>query len=91
MFNMRSELRFRLATNISAVLEPRGDERLQLYLRVKQLYNLRSRIVHGSAVKDGEIVAHVLEVRDLLSRLLCKAIEDGQLANEAAIEKLVFE
>ena len=91
IFGINTELRFRLATMIAALLEPRGAARRSMYRRVKRLYNVRSRIVHGGKASDEEIAEHIVEVRALLSGLLCQFVEGRKIPSETDIEKLVFE
>ncbi|WP_060842877.1 HEPN domain-containing protein [Pseudomonas sp. St29] len=75
LFGINSELRFRLALLAAAYLEDRGPERVSLYRRIKNLYDYRSKAVHGGATTDEMLVDHIIEVRCLLSRLLCRMTE----------------
>lgn len=75
LFGINSELRFRLASLAAAYLEDRGPERVSLYRRIKKLYDYRSKAVHGGATTDEMLVDHIIEVRCLLSRLLCRMTE----------------
>jgi hypothetical protein len=75
IFGIDKELRFRLAALTASFLEPRGDQRITRYKAVKKLYDFRSRVVHGAAARDTELVEHIREVRLLLSSLLCRMIE----------------
>ncbi|MFP5263084.1 MAG: hypothetical protein ACLGJB_14370 [Blastocatellia bacterium] len=90
LFEIQSELRFRLATLVSSSLEPRGEDRRKLYRRTKALYDVRSKAVHGSPISDAKIQEHIIEVRHLLSRLLCRFIEIGKVPNEQELEEFVF-
>jgi len=75
LFGVSSELRFRLALLAAAYLEDRGATRVSLYRRIKKLYDYRSKAVHGGATTDEMLVEHIVEVRHLLSRLLCRMTE----------------
>ena len=75
LFGVNSELRFRLALLAAAYLEDRGPERVSLYRRIKKFYDYRSKAVHGGATTDEMLVDHIIEVRCLLSRLLCRMTE----------------
>lgn len=90
LFLINAELRFRLAACVAAALEERGQPRIDCYRRVKRLYDFRSRLVHGAEASEDAIVDHVIEVRQLLSRLICLYAEEGKLHNEARIEELLF-
>jgi hypothetical protein len=90
LFEIQSELRFRLAIQIASILEPRGSTRRDLYRRVKKLYDVRSKAVHGSALSKDKMDEHIVEVRALLSRLLCKFTELGKVPNEEELEDFMF-
>ncbi|TKJ44426.1 hypothetical protein CEE36_01405 [candidate division TA06 bacterium B3_TA06] len=90
LFSIDHELRFRLSSYIASVLEPSGEIRQNLYDRVKQLYDIRSTVVHGEEISKKKLVEHIKEVRKLLSRLLCKFTEKGKVPNQKEIEKIVF-
>jgi len=86
LIGIQAELRFRLALSVASLLEPRGAARIELYRQVKKLYDVRSRAVHGVAMKKEELAAHVAVVRRLLSRMLCTMIEGGNVLSEEEIE-----
>ncbi len=90
LFFIAAELRFRLAASIAASLEDRGPARINCYKRVKKLYDFRSRLVHGSAATETAISNHVIEVRKLLSLLLCRCTESGNIFDDATIEQLLL-
>ncbi|MGY2341948.1 hypothetical protein ACW9HW_22225 [Pseudomonas sp. SDO5532_S415] len=87
LFGISSELRFRLALLAAAYLEDRGPERLSIYRRIKKLYDYRSKAVHGGATTDEMLVEHIIEVRGLLSRLLCRMTEQNQLPSTEEFEE----
>lgn len=89
LFSVTSELRFRLASFIAAALEERGDNRIRLYRQVKRLYDFRSKLVHGSSETEEAIIQHIIEVRRILSRLLCFFIEHD-LPDDARLENMLF-
>lgn len=79
LFEVSTELRFRLAILIAAFLENRGPERIQRYRSVKRLYDFRSKVVHGAAVTDKAIEDHCRDAREVLSALVCKMTEMGSI------------
>lgn len=79
LFGINSELRFRLALMAAAYLEERGPNRLVVYRRIKKLYDYRSKAVHGGAMSDKLLIEHIIEVRELLSRLVCLMTEIGKM------------
>lgn len=90
LFGVESELRFRLAASVAAILEPRGESRKELYLRVKQLYDVRSKAVHGIRITDRILTDHILEVRNLLARLLCTYVERKACPTMSDVEHSLF-
>lgn len=90
LFEVQSELRFRLSALIASMLEPRGKTRLELYRRAKKLYDVRSKAVHGSPLSRTQIHEHVIEVRKILSQLLCKSIESKKVPTEQDFDDYMF-
>jgi hypothetical protein len=90
LFSISSELRFRLAAYVATTLEEGGRDRVECYRRVKRLYDFRSRLIHGAAVQEKAIIDHLVEVRLLLSRLICQIAETGKIREEPEIEELLF-
>ena len=90
LFSIQIELSFRLATFVATALESPGERRRDLYRRMKKLYGVRSKAVHGSKLSVQNIHEHVVEVRQILSRLLCSFIEIGKVPSEDEIENWLF-
>ncbi|MFL1387819.1 hypothetical protein ACI77F_09095 [Pseudomonas tritici] len=90
LFGISSELRFRLALLAAAYLEDRGPARVSLYRRIKKLYDYRSKAVHGGATTDEMLVEHIVEVRGLLSRLLCRMTEQCHQPSTDEFEVLLL-
>ena len=90
LFSIESELSFRIACYAAAVLEPRGKSRSDVFKRVKSLYSVRSKAVHGASVTDDELSKHVVEVRNLLSRLLCMFTEAKHLPGRHEFDEALF-
>jgi hypothetical protein len=90
LFNIQSELGFRLSTYIAVVIEPSGPSRRAAYHDIKKLYATRSKAVHGAKLSSEQIRTHVLAVRSILSRILCKFIEEDQIFSQERIEKKIF-
>jgi len=90
LFGVNAELRFRLSALAAAYLEDRGPERLTLYRRIKQLYDHRSKVVHGAAISEPQLETHIIEVRELLSRLMCRITEVGSLPSTENYEEQLF-
>ena len=86
LFGINAELRFRLALLAAGYLEDRGPRRLALFKRVKTLYDYRSKAVHGSPTTERKLEEHIVEVRALLSRLLCRMTEEGRVPSSDDLE-----
>ena len=91
LMGIQAELRFRLALSVACLLDPRGPQRTERYRRVKKLYDVRSRAVHGTAMSEAELVRHVAETRKLLSGMICTMIEGGRVISEEDIERRLLE
>lgn len=90
LFEIQSELRFRLAVVIATILEERGTSQKDLYRKIKKLYDTRSKAVHGSPLSKSKMDDHIIETRTLLSKLLCKFVELGGIPSEDDIENFMF-
>ena len=72
----RSEIRFRVASNLAAFLEAPGPGRLKLFSEVKELYDARSAAAHTSRQSDVE---SLLKTFVLLRNALLKIIKDSKI------------
>jgi hypothetical protein len=89
-FPIRSEITFKLASYIATVLEPPGERRHEIYKSVKSGYNTRSRIIHGESSDERSVRRHIVETRELLSRLICKSTELQGIPVIDAIEQALL-
>ncbi|OKP85952.1 hypothetical protein A3842_07145 [Paenibacillus sp. P3E] len=90
IFGIQSELRFRLSAQIASLLETRGSYRYELHQKIKKLYDVRSKVVHGSSITEEKIQEHIIEVRGLLSRIITYFIESKQIMTINEFEELLF-
>lgn len=90
LFGIQAELRFRLAALIAVLLEDRGEARVRLYRKIKRLYDVRSKAVHGSAMTEEQLQQHSVEARTLLSRLLQLFLDQGTLPSVEELEVALF-
>ena len=59
----KTEITHRLAERVAALLTRNGEERVRIYRQVKELYNIRSKLIHGKAhPKKGPITMDKLSV-----------------------------
>lgn len=90
-----TELRFRLAFRISSLLAESDAERVALFEAMKGHYDLRSKIVHGSALNAAqqELVKDDSELRSIVRRVVRGVIRatvhtDLRLSGKYIDEKL---
>lgn len=87
LFDIRSEISFRLSLSIAKFLEPSNSSKgLLVYNKVKKLYNYRSKAVHG--VSSPTSRETVLATIALLNLLIKKCITSGELPSKT--EQLLF-
>ena len=91
LMGIDSELSFRLALSAASMLEPRGTARYERYRRIKKLYNVRSKAVHGEALEEAALLQNVIESRELLSQLICHMIEARKVFTKEEIERNMLE
>jgi hypothetical protein len=87
LLDVTTELRFRIAVLVASYLEERGDARVAVFAKCKNLYDQRSLAIHGGKIEDDALRAHVLEVRVMLSRLLCRMVEEGRVPTPKDYER----
>ncbi|MFZ5780450.1 MAG: hypothetical protein ACOY4R_09660 [Pseudomonadota bacterium] len=90
LFGIEAELTFRLSLCVSVALEAPGEARLEVFDRMKKLYRFRGKVVHGQALKADAIRSHTVEVRQIISRLLCRFVEDRQVKTAAILEREIL-
>ena len=90
IFDVSSELVFRLSLMLATTLAPRGPERLALFERSKKLYGLRSKAVHGAEIEEGRLTQGLIESWDLLRRLVLDAVQRGAMRTEADFNEAIF-
>lgn len=83
----RAELRFRVSAHIAAYLEPVGPKRLELFRKVADLYNARSKAAHTA--QDAELGALVHSFV-ILRNALVRMVDEGTVPTQADLEKRLF-
>lgn len=84
----KSELRFRVSSNLAAYMVPRGPDRTAQQKRVAKLYDARSAAAHGQP-KHGPQELH--DSYMLLRSVLIRMIEAGKVPTRAELEAKLFE
>jgi len=85
-----AETSFRTALYAASLLEPRGASRESLFDSMRKLYKTRNKAVHGHNVADGELAQHIVAVRQILSRILCRIVEIGHVPSKKEIDELAL-
>jgi len=91
LFDVDREITFRMASYVSAFLEPRGTSRYELYRKMVKMYGVRSQIVHGGHLEDEKLSAHDSDLDELFRRICCRIVDTGAAPDRTMLEKLVFE
>lgn len=84
------EISYRLSLSIASLLCERGDERIKKFKDIKKLYGLRSKVIHGSNLKESEIDKSLVESFKLLSELVMYMIENNKMIKSSDFENAIF-
>ena len=82
LFDIRTELVYRLSILLASLLEERGSGRIERFAAVKRLYSQRSKAVHGAPMKEGAIADALDGSLELLTDLLRLIIERGEMLSD---------
>jgi hypothetical protein len=83
----KQELRFRVAANIAAYLEPSGTGRLTLHQQIMKLYDARSAVAHGTKLKTPDAWS---ETYALANRILLKMLGVGHIPSQQDLQSELF-
>ena len=81
---------FRMATRLTASLEPRGPGRLDVYERAAELVATRSRVLISELIAPEDVEGHVNEVRTLLTRLLATIVDARRMPTASELDHALF-
>jgi hypothetical protein len=90
LFGVSSELVFRLSLMAASVLYPRGSQRRECFHRVKKLYGVRSKAVHGDDISEEGLNEGLDNSFCLLRDLLLAFIVRGSVYSEEDYEQAIF-
>jgi hypothetical protein len=79
---INSELVYRVSLHAATVTAPRGQERLAAFRKVKALYGVRSKAVHGEPIPEDKLFTGLHDSFEILRALLLDAVERGTLRTE---------
>jgi len=82
LFGVSSELVHRLSLYAATVLVPRGEGRIGEFKRLKKLYGMRSKAVHGEPLDEAELIDALQQSYEILQSLLLDAISRGAVRGE---------
>ncbi len=82
LLGINSELVYRVSLVAATVIAPRGSDRIAAFKKVKALYAVRSKAVHGEPVTSDKLSAGLYESFEILRKLLLDAVERGAIRSE---------
>lgn len=82
LLGINSELVYRVSLCAAAVVAPRGPERVATFKKVKGLYGIRSKAVHGEPITEEKLLTGLHESFELLRALLLDAVERNAVRTE---------
>lgn len=88
--DVSSEITYRLSLSIASLLSERGDNRIIKFKDIKNLYGLRSRVIHGNNLKETEIEKALIGSFNLLSELVVYMIENKKMINDEDFQSAIF-
>lgn len=87
----QQEIRFRASLRIAGFVGTDSDERRSIYKKMRDSYDLRSKLVHGNLVGVEELKTASDETRGYLRRALLKVIESAAPFDPVSIETGLLE
>jgi len=79
---INAELVYRVSLCAASAIATRGPERVAAFKRVKGLYGVRSKAVHGEPITEEKLLTGLHESFELLRALLLDAVERGAIRTE---------
>ena len=80
-----SEITYQISRGTALLLSNSVDEMLQIYKRMKKLYEARSKYVHSGKAIDHK---HLFELREIVRKVLLKIAELGYHTKEKKFDEL---
>jgi hypothetical protein len=79
---INSELVYRVSLYTATAIAPRGPDRLSAFKKIKRLYGVRSKAVHGEPIDQEKLLHGLHDSFDVLRTLLIDAIQRGSVRTE---------
>lgn len=75
--NGTQELNYRIARNVALLIADRKERALVIFENVKKIYNLRSKIIHGSQFDFDKVRKYLPYLEKVASRMIIELILQG--------------
>lgn len=82
LLGISAELVFRISLSAATVIARRGPERLSAFRKIKGLYAIRSKAVHGEPIAEEKLLTGLHDSFDVLRTLLLDAVQLGAIRTE---------
>jgi hypothetical protein len=82
LLGIGSELVYRIALNSATVVASRGSERVAAFKKIRALYGVRSKAVHGEPITDDKLSTALHDSFEVLRALLLDAVERGAVRTD---------
>jgi hypothetical protein len=82
LMGINSELVYRVSLYTATVIAPSGPARIAAFKKIKALYGVRSKAVHGEPIAEEKLIGGVHESFEVLRTLLLDAVERGAVRTE---------
>lgn len=90
LFGINAELVYRLSITAASLLRPRGEARIEYAERIKKLYSVRSKAVHGDEVSAEKLSEALDQSFVLLRDLITHSIVLGRDIKERDIQVAIM-
>jgi hypothetical protein len=90
LFGITAELVYRLSITAASFLRPRGTERIEYAEKIKKLYSVRSKAVHGDAISPEKLEQSLDDSFMLLRDLIFYVIAIGRDLSERDIQEAIM-
>ena len=89
-FGVQTEVAYRVSIGLASLLQARGPARKAKFKAVRELYDLRSKIVHGDPVESDKLFKALADSYDLLREMLILTIERGAPFTKQEVEDVIL-
>ncbi|MGB7062006.1 MAG: hypothetical protein WBF13_06595 [Candidatus Zixiibacteriota bacterium] len=84
---INAELVYRVSLCAATIIAPRGPARVAAFKRVKALYGVRSKAVHGEPIAEEKLSTGLHESFELLRAMLLDAVERSAVRTQEELNK----